>query len=135
MLESVAPTQLYTVTSTDEYKNLLQQLAELEDGTHIVLEHKDSIPDYLAILQHCFDIDSTYYQTYLEDVDFDDKVRKAKENKKLKKNEYLIYKYDPRYIEDYRRKFEDFYKYYQENMSNKPKDSSLSNDTQDNDEI
>jgi|GEM_PF-3959165 len=129
-----------------EFTLPFQEILELEDKIKELetaapqYELKDSLPDFIAYLQHSFDLDSCYYKVhYVTDYDFDAKVlleeqknRTAQERNKKKEYEY---KYIPKLAEHYRKRFDDIIKYRKKTSVTKPKeDEALATATKEKDD-
>lgn len=90
---------------SDEYNDLEDKINQLK-STVPEPQAKDSIPDFFAYLQRCFELDSNYYKMfYLADYDFDQKIIRGQETKPKP----IDYKYNKKKESLYAQHFQDIY--------------------------
>ena len=70
--------------SEEEVMELMNKLG-VDEAMKIV---EDSVPNFLAYLQHSFDLDQSYYKYYLTDANVSDEIREAHPYVKSRANAY-----------------------------------------------
>ncbi len=90
-------------TNDDDFMELVAKYG----AEKAILMKENQTPSFIAFMQHCFDLDSTYYtKYYLSDANISDEIKKK-------------YPYKPEHAQEYREKFETLMQQGQRNHDEK----------------